>query len=127
VVSDIVEFVTARLNAEEREAITARARRDLDIARGAFLQGSEPPVPDTSVGWTDDRKGGAWVLLGPERLLRSIAAMRQIVEQALAVHDEGQGDGATAGDEILLAVASIWSGHPQFDPQWLRSQEVNPT
>lgn len=127
----ITEFLLARIEADEAEAHAALAE---DPAPG---RGGQP--------WFggDGPEGYAWVILTPERALAECEAKRRIVERhpiyrGPRILDVGIGsfdygcekchcidpiheDGIieAAGEcETLLALASTYADHPDFQEEW---------
>jgi hypothetical protein len=100
-VSDLVEFLTARLDEDE--------------------------------AWANDRAyiwATEWSCIqDPARVLREVDAKRKILAEYQAVLDDARGVGESSRrprlygrydglDHALKALAAVWSGHPDYDPDW---------
>ena len=118
---DIVEFLRARLDEDEA------------MARDAYYDGQRWVPEEEAVVAADrdldpllflDRKRDAqhaahW---SPERVLREVEAKRRIVDEIAQCHDydpkiEMWGM-ARLPARTLLALASTYADHPDYDPEW---------
>lgn len=128
----IEEFIAARL--DEDEAAACAATRS---ASGADWHYGSAEYAQPGQGWvhnaggvvlTFDREGEGAVAepVGihiarhdPARVLRQVAALRRLVALHRRRIEQGWG---YHSDEIVSAdlgpVAAIWSGHPDFQPEW---------
>ena len=108
--SDIVDFLMARLDEDEGVAREAVAIRRLVYA-------NQPRVVDpdfTFVAWTDHPAGT--VVVGPERMLGEVRAKRCIVD---LFPDSADGDGWNeAGAQVLQHLAAAYSEHPDYRDEW---------
>lgn len=98
---DIVEFLRARLDEDERDAI---AIRDCVMFHGV----------------DSDAEAEVIRLSSPDRVLREVEAHRRIVD--LGWHhlgDEEYGWGMEeAKRQVLRIMATAYADHPDYDPEW---------
>lgn len=99
---DIVEFLEARI-AEDEAAARLSSRHN-----------------DPGVTFTNDDFGH--LLVGPERILRECEAKRAIIDDYKRFRAEQRrmmnGWITKKESPIALALAAIWSDHPDFDLEW---------
>jgi hypothetical protein len=138
-VSDIVEFLRARLEEDEQ---VARAAGDGEWATECDCEGSCADLPwcrrvesaDLKIydeGGHDSSQAQHIARHDPARVLREVEAKRQIIDLAddatsldLMVDGErriGTRDTAAepfVGDVILRQLASAWSDHPDYREGW---------
>ncbi len=137
--TDLAAFIKARLAEDEAAA------RDLIESEAAAAEWSEPTsgVLVTGPGTAGDAWDGTHPIgdsritrfiadHDPARVLREVAAKRQIVtryqfaaRQVEVNRVNGNAAEMEAWDKIaaalelcVLSIASVWSGHPDYDPAW---------
>ncbi|PKV80892.1 DUF6221 family protein [Nocardia fluminea] len=130
--STIEDFITQRLAEDERQAgVAAEARGDHWCADYDGVAG-----PHGRVGYDMDTNVIDHIANhDPARVLRQVAAVRDILglaQSAMGAHQAdyepgGTGDEAMYGyrmgaafayDPVLKAIAATWSDHPDFQPEW---------
>ncbi len=136
--SDLAEFLAARLDEEE-----AAAREAADGDSGAWFMGNKWNIYRTEdeARSDEDYQGDEHKLVAygnvkpqsahiarhhPARVLREVAAMRAIIGDEddglalYAVHERGvwPEELTRAADQILRLLAAIWSDHPDYRPEW---------
>jgi hypothetical protein len=130
----LTDFLLARIAEDEAAArATTPGPWNADEHSGVLLANGEIP---TIVGELDVHDDAAHIARhDPARVLAQCAAYREIVE----LHRQDEGPIARKGcrscltdrsgfadewepDELpcptLRALASMWAGHPEFDPEW---------
>lgn len=111
----IVEFLLARLAADEAEALKALAS----------IQANEPGRIDN--GWDEGDAGGntshTVIVVGRLLAVAEIAIKRTILHQALGIkliagiaEQEDLGGGA-----IIRAMCAVYADHPDYQPEWSRT------
>lgn len=120
--SNLVEFLLARITEDEE---TAQAASEAPWTSEAWeghinvnVEGHDWTVA-SSVNRTDGAHIARW---DPDRVLAECAAKRKVI----AMHGElCLGNGGTAGDDVLGALALPYAGHPDC-PEWVRLPPVTP-
>lgn len=118
---DVEEFVRKRLEEDEVAALGAKSRRWravrhqlLELRAGRWWELARLPGADEAYKHAARHD--------PARVLRQVAAMRAIVEMF-----ESAMEGAKmlpdhkfpgALHHVLRHIASTWSDHPDYDPNW---------
>ncbi|MFK5584858.1 MULTISPECIES: DUF6221 family protein [unclassified Serinicoccus] len=107
--SELVSFLRARLDEDERTGLDAvRIRSDVYKERAVD--------PDHDVAAWDDHPAGV-VIVGPERWLREVAIKRAIL--AAAVEDvDARGAEREWANYTLSELASVYVNHPDYRPEW---------
>jgi Family of unknown function (DUF6221) len=105
----LVTFLLARLDEDE-------------VAARTHLHGREF-LPFESIVQTADHGARH----GPLRVLREVTAMRAVV-QMWRDSSRAQGDRLGAGrtelaEAMIVAMATVFAQHPDFDPEWLGTLE----
>jgi hypothetical protein len=101
------EFLTARLDEDE----------------AAALESKNAPAGATRFVDADQWSEPLMWLTGEDRMLREVAAKRAIIPLAdvAGQFELGFGDeprALTVGDQILRALAAIYSDHPDYRQEW---------
>ena len=123
----ITEFLLARIADDEAVARATLAESDLLDWSGNWSDAVGLHGP------ADGPSGHAAVVVDPARVLAECAGKRRIAElhARCDVHDrpgdecdacQRCGDGSLWPCDTLLAVASVYADHPDFDPAW----EIDP-
>lgn len=140
--TELVEFLKARL-AEDFEVARNAMHEDAAVSPGEWItehHGSEFHEQPDSCLIAEDRKGVYWTVASevfirnaehmarhdPARVLREIAAKRRIIEDyriARSALDQTDSRGSLrAGSNAFfvacLALASVYSDHPDFSERW---------
>lgn len=137
--SDLVEFLTARLAEDEQIARAAAARAsDWHSSKGNVGGGGEFTDlgdPDEEQYWHGDEVivyDEGWPLVDeathiarhdPARVLREVEAKRALIEslRSYIQYVETYENGVDADGELadkLKPMAAIYSDHPGYDPKW---------
>lgn len=107
--SELVEFLRARLDEDEKTGLDA-----VRIRSNAYKEGAVEPDNDV-VAWEDHPTGV--VLVGPERWLCEVAIKRAIL--AAAVEDvDARGAEREWAHYTLSELASVYASHPDYRPEW---------
>jgi len=129
-VSDLAAFLRARLADDERyiRAMQAAGERFRGQATPAKYDRDTPFMQDAINGILDDKEAVAALTAvqaagAPNdlaRLLREVEAKRRIIIHAQAAEQDVPDIYAydLAADYVLRALASVYSGHPDYDPEW---------
>lgn len=121
--SDLVKFLTAALDEDERvaQAVAAEMVRVAD----QYVPGGEPDPTDAGMYESEDGRNTPAVVVGPARVLADVAAKRAIVEQASEhVRDEPimtrnrVHPVLTPWAYVLRTIAQPYAARPGFDPAW---------
>ena len=114
---DIVEFLKARLDEDEREARLAQRIREATPL--------QDPRRNTQADYdlsAYEDIGVPTMLIGPERVLREVKAKRRIVELHDTVHECVWPGGQAGMDAVacptLRHIAAVYADHPDYDPEW---------
>jgi hypothetical protein len=121
--TDVAEFVLARIAEDEALAAAVPPLGASRVMGGpqpnhfAFTRSefaSEDGYP-RSVYHSEDK--AHFLHHTPARVLAQCTALRAVV----AFHKHWVGDANDYGqtEGVLQLIASIWSGHPDYDPQWV--------
>lgn len=129
--SDIVEFLLARIS--EDEDVAQRLSDDLkNQIEASDLKGDElgPLTPqrmlkaqlwahfDGQTRWRNFARGQYIArLASPERTLAECAAKRRIVTAASGWMGDG-GEGGYVSEQVLRNLSQPYADHPDFDPDW---------
>lgn len=127
--SDIVEFLTARLKEDEHAALAEKRRRE----GGAIVYLQAPGASmEVGRGYPGGGGGSAGPIVGePARALREVEAKRKLIKLA----DEATGLDMTVdndravrprnidadpylGDVVLRALAAVYGSHPDYREGW---------
>lgn len=125
-IDGIVEFIRARLDEDEQEAHAAFSGQ-MDPENG---WGSDGRAVTPHVGVIHEDVQRAHVIKwNPARVLSGVAAKRRVVDAYVerstsmpdwggAEHDDYPGGERDGLSFAVRAVASEWSGHPNFRREW---------
>lgn len=116
--SDLAAFLLARL--DEDEAVAKDARNAWPESAD-----SDDADPDSALANrhalyevpNDLRPARHVARHDPARVLREVGAMRRVIRLLGTSGQYGPVEW-DPDDEILLAMAAVWSGHPDYDPEW---------
>lgn len=107
--SELVSFLRARLDEDERTGLDAVRIR-------SAVYTDRVVDPDDHVAAWDDHPAGV-VIVGPERWLREVAIKRAIL--AAAVEDvDARGAEREWANYTLSELASVYVSHPDYRPEW---------
>jgi len=116
--SDLVAFLRARLAEDEAAARASDWGEPWSEHRWTFTTGRDRASLDLNT-----RVARHIVRWDPPRVLADVAAKRAVL--ALWEHEDGRraecaefSDRAELMDDVLLALAQPYAGHPEFDPAW---------
>lgn len=127
----IEEFIRARL--DEDEAIAQAAivsddpyrevtgdhsvwrAEDNDVSGGSVLSGDGFPVVYAE-GYPSLAQAEHIARHDPDRVLRQVAALREVVRVSW-----GTGD-PVYEDDLMQSLAAIWEKHPDYRPEWTPDQ-----
>jgi len=113
--SDLVAFLAARLDEELYEAIKFSGDPDWspEIMASLFQRNPSDPIIRHIAHYD------------PSRVLRDVAANREILYRCAARMDELDvypnglvSPRAVLARQILMNLAAVYSGHPDYDPAW---------
>jgi hypothetical protein len=98
--SDLVEFLRARLGEDEQVAL-----------------GGDRESPDMTYR-LDERL--CWVSVTPARVLREVEAKRQTIERCLRaeIGDSGDFGAITLAENVLADLALPYADHPDYREEW---------
>lgn len=104
---DVVEFLTARLDAEEA------------VAQDLLSQ--EYPLEYRHQGmhaniWSNSDYSEEGISFSPERVLADVAVKRRIIELMVYLRDKS--DWFPVAYEALALLTQPYKAHPDFDPSW---------
>ncbi len=115
---DLVTFLRARLDEDEQAAglVTAivyacdghSARGDCIAQTWEKWADGEDRLPNHHANWTP--------IYDPARVLREVAAKRELIEQHVAYY--GDGHDRSWPVQVLSTLASVYSEHPDYDEAW---------
>lgn len=127
--SNLVAFVRARLDEDERLARACQDEIGTLRAGEPFLDGSGVAERDDypSYPWgSRDRELAFMAAFNPARALREVAAKRRTIERheahegrcvvCCSVDPDGGWDAAPCG--TIRNLTETWSNHPDYDPAW---------
>ena len=113
--SDLVEFLRARLDEDEavaREAVKIRER----VYQGRFES-------DLTFEAWDDHPAGT-VIVGPERVLREVEAKRALILAELSHVDDWEANYCYTCHDVpqrcptLRTLAAVYADHPDYRDEW---------
>ena len=129
---DLTEFLSARLDEDEAVAKAAGgsgpdgqwARHEDEVGTGyghLYDVGGDVVVYDE--GAPGDLEFDHIARHDPARVLREVAAKRAVIEvyEAAAASDDPKVDysiGMATMRMVLRSYATVWSGHPDYRPEW---------
>lgn len=147
--SDLVSFLTARIDEDEAVAKKAAGLVGVGAASRRYTAWSydreQFRVTTDGTSWinakdTGDACGEHIARHDPARVLAEIAAKRAIIQDYLLVTANNAIERASGGDEVaalardlivkslrmaLRRLASVWSEHPDYDPAWKLDGKAN--
>lgn len=127
--ADLVAFITARLDEDQQSAqraITASGGQNWRASDSGIYPEDDPshhpgPFIADAYGYTDPEYGGHIARHDPARSLREIAAKRKLLWLHSSDHNDDTCDTCRvprASCRTLLAMAAIWSDHPDYQTAW---------
>lgn len=108
--TDLVEFLRARLDEDEREA---RAAQDASAGQHGGWYG----VAAMEAAGIDRRDATLIASFGPGRVLREVEAKRRIIDEAEHTIRHA-GHGYTLAEFILQELAEPYVDHPDYRDEW---------
>lgn len=114
--TDIVEFIRARLDDDERIARAAGTDqweyREHPADRALVVNAADDEVVVFDEGWPSEDQAQHIARHDPARVLREVALRRSTLD----IHKECGDGGHGCLDRAYLA--AVWSGHPDYDQAW---------
>ena len=121
--SDLAEFVAARLDEDEAaaKAVTFRSRFEADGHHVHSPGGlGSPPMPLADV--IDAETAAHIARHDPARVLREVAVMRAILEHCARADGDSPRDRERgrwdSSNETMRILGTIWHDHPDYRPEW---------
>ena len=131
---DLVAFLAARLDEDEAAATAVRVARSADPAfreaagrwtlrehpsESAMIRDGNGNVVVFDEGAPSDEEAAHIARHDPARALREVEAMREILTAYVKTEAGGyRGDGWIAFRFAVETLAEVWSGHPDYRPEW---------
>ena len=108
--SDLTDFLLARIAEDEAEARDAIKERD-------SIPFTRPVSPDYDLkSWPD--VGVPAVLVGPERVLAECEAKRRIVEDRIHLDTVRPGAIRAHSEWVCRVLATVHADHPDYREEW---------
>jgi hypothetical protein len=116
-----IAFIEARLSDDEAYARTAFAdHNNAEADWDELWSGCVSLGPDEDVLITNDSGVSRHIARhDPARVLREVEAKRVLLRKYLAAEVDDDPGTIDVPSLVLLALAAVWSDHPEYDPSWV--------